>query len=125
MLHHVLLLQTKRNSAQYSALVMLRSDTHMRNRICIFHLYFLYQWPLVKPFSASVRRCHLPPWDPWVCINANTKVSNSEDRTERGSNFIVFQESVPGMRAKYSWSEMKEILFLGKLSSHQGPRAWS
>lgn len=47
----------------------------------------------------------------------------SDDRTERGSNLIVFQESVPRRRAKYSWTDMKELLFLGKLCSHRGPRS--
>lgn len=33
------------------------------------------------------------------------------------------QEPMPGTGAKYSWIDMKEILFLGQLSSNQGP--WS
>lgn len=33
----------------------------------------------------------------------------------------MFQESVPETGAKYSWIDMKEILFLGQLSSNQGP----
>lgn len=41
----------------------------------------------------------------------------------RTSNFIVFQELMPKIRAKYSWIDMKEILFLGQLSSNQGPRS--
>lgn len=41
----------------------------------------------------------------------------------RKVSFTLFQDSMPGTGAKYSWTDMKEIIFLGQLSRNQGP--WS
>lgn len=37
------------------------------------------------------------------------------------SSFTMFQEHILGTGAKYSWIDMRKILFLGQLRSDQGP----